>query len=249
MEKVFRVAVGVLLQRPPIFDFKVPEYDQMYYKYRAIEEMKMPKMRRLDIYNEKHLTPEQITLRKKKRMYDYENMPIVSKTLEGDSIYDIVNSKHKTSSWREMPIESFNDLSSAKNQSNNLKYLHREPRKTLHLLVKDQNSAEWDLPWAYLKRSELLHTGAERFLKEIIDFNTYETCVIGKVPILFFLRESLTKVFVMKSRFVSDPIFPGSPNVVDGNRCTDYVLLTRDEVPTFVSPEKFNQLKNLLALV
>ncbi|KAM3072015.1 hypothetical protein ACMFMF_007412 [Clarireedia jacksonii] len=129
--------------------------------------------------------------------------------------------------------------------------LERRLAETLYLVVKGGREGEnaWGFPRGEIVGREMLHTAAERILRQTAGTNM-NTWIVGYVPIGFstiepsekFSRKG-EKVFFMKGR-----IMAGQANL-KGNEMgvSDWKWVTKGELQGLVTPRYWSQVRGMLA--
>ncbi|KAJ1977285.1 hypothetical protein H4R35_002363 [Dimargaris xerosporica] len=136
-------------------------------------------------------------------------------------------------------------------RTNDTKSLERALAQTLYLLVKkprDQHT--WQFPQGGVESDELLHEAAYRELQEECG-NGMNVWVMGRGPVGHYSYDypadhaQRTKFAQAKVFFVKGFIYAGQA-CVDNKEVVDFAWVTKDEIPTYVDPQYWEAVKDLL---
>ncbi|KAM3073861.1 hypothetical protein ACMFMG_008482 [Clarireedia jacksonii] len=270
-DKTYSISTGVVLSRPPLLTPEQTPFEKSFFLYqkRLNERLALPFTQ---YFYFKDDTPAEAAWKK----YRKERNGVAGRDLGGYQAYgeerwhdevlvgsdlaepDKVREKlvkeavggDETSGEEVEGIEIFPRETEA-DRKGDQRSLERRLAETLYLVVKGGREGEnaWGFPRGEIVGREMLHTAAERILRQTAGTNM-NTWIVGYVPIGFstiepsekFSRKG-EKVFFMKGR-----IMAGQANL-KGNEMgvSDWKWVTKGELQGLVTPRYWSQVRGMLA--
>ncbi|KAL3233890.1 Large ribosomal subunit protein mL46 [Nakaseomyces bracarensis] len=248
------IRVGMVLSRVPLVSPELTEMERKYYKYMSELERRLMwtfpayfYFKKGTLSEHRFYAAQKGPISKQEGVWFPKGVPDIKHGRERSMKQNIVLPKNKSELQDgasegddiSRPIAP-NSIITKADESGDVLSLERQLRRTLYLLVKD-NEGSWRFPNFDLGEEKSLHTAAESGIREVGGENL-NTWTVSRTPAAVLKKDENNLEFLIKSH-----ILMGNFEIQNKKSISDYAWLTKDEIKEKVDKEYYKNTEFLLS--